>query len=158
MEIRKKRMLMGSYTVEASLLFPMVVILCVLIIYLTFFVYDECSLWQSAYIAALRGGTSRAGQEKEEETAGRTVRQLLKEQLLAAEHVEYEAHSDKRTVRVLIGMNLRPPVGKGMTADSWRLESKGEMERLRPVEYIRMCRRLKEAAGWIFDGKDTGYD
>lgn len=146
-----KKTLKGSYTVEASLIFPLVIVLCVLLIYLTFFLYDECSSWQSAYIAALRTETSCGAEAGKEEAAGRTARQLLSEQLLAASRVVQETHVDAKRIEVLVKADVYPPVGRLLVNQQWHLESRGEVKRLRPVEYIRLCRRLKKAAGWIFD-------
>jgi len=46
----------GAYmTIEASFIVPMTVMICVLIITFMFFMYNNCVVYQSCYIAALRG-------------------------------------------------------------------------------------------------------
>ena len=49
------RRISGYFTIEASLIVPYVFILLMLSILLSFFLYNHCILYQSCYLAALRG-------------------------------------------------------------------------------------------------------
>ena len=51
---KKKYHLSGSYTIEASFIFPMIMVVIVSIIYLLFFVHDRCVITAAADTAALR--------------------------------------------------------------------------------------------------------
>lgn len=51
---RVKR-LSGYLTVEASLLVPMMVVLLIIIMYWSFYIYNNCVVYQDCYISSLRG-------------------------------------------------------------------------------------------------------
>ena len=62
----------GYFTVEAALLLPIIIMIIVFMIFLSFYCYDRCILEQCAYAAALRGSSNRftSTQEAYEEAAG----------------------------------------------------------------------------------------
>ena len=53
--VRKEIKLNGFYTVEASFIIPLVVMIFILIIYFTFYLYNHCIVKQAIYLAELRG-------------------------------------------------------------------------------------------------------
>ena len=65
--IKKNKGLSAYMTVEASLLFPMIVFMLVIILYLILFKYNEVTVFQNAAIAALYGKDFSYTDEKKEE-------------------------------------------------------------------------------------------
>ena len=55
-------------TLEASFIVPLMTIIFVIIIYITFFEYNSCVIYQDSYIAALRGSQLREMSESEIES------------------------------------------------------------------------------------------
>ena len=51
----------GSYTVEAAFIFPLVMSVIVLIIYLSFFIHDRAVMDAASYQAAMRGSFVTSG-------------------------------------------------------------------------------------------------
>lgn len=47
----------GYFTVEATLIMPVVLYVCIFIIYMGFYLYDKCVMKQDAYRAALTGSS-----------------------------------------------------------------------------------------------------
>lgn len=45
----------GSFTIEAALVMPIIIIIIVMLLYLGFFLFNRCLITQEAYIGALRG-------------------------------------------------------------------------------------------------------
>ncbi len=45
----------GYLTVEASFLVPLMVVILIIVIYWSFYIYNNCVIYQDCYIAALRG-------------------------------------------------------------------------------------------------------
>jgi len=80
--MNKKMMIKAYMTVEASFLLPCVVIILIISIYWTFYMYNKCVVYQDCYISALRGSqiVSKNGGEIEELTR-ENIMDLLKNQL-----------------------------------------------------------------------------
>lgn len=56
MKISNNKAALAAYmTVEASLLLPCIIMILVLTIYWTFYMYNKCVIYQDCYISALRG-------------------------------------------------------------------------------------------------------
>lgn len=69
-------------TLEASFIVPLMVSVVALIIYVTFFEYNACVVYQDCYIAALRGSQLREMSESEVENQTKTyANNLLQNQI-----------------------------------------------------------------------------
>lgn len=139
----------GYLTVEASLIMPVVLYVCIFIIYTGFFMYDRCLMKQDAYRAALRGSSVyRNSNQKVYNTAYEAMSEFAGEQYIAAEW-EYEM-AVQSTVQVSVKGSIRMPfrgIAELVGAEEWKIQEMAESKCISPVIFIRMCRGLEREAG-----------
>lgn len=154
---QKKEACKGSATIEAAVIVPFIIVVFVMIIQVSFFLYDECSVWQCCYIAVLRADTITKEAGRKEELADYFLKELLKQELMAVSEteitgaeIEKKAGSDK--LSVFVKGDVLTKAVDGMGAETWHLEAKGTENMLRPVQFIR---RLRIAEKWKEAGDET---
>lgn len=133
------------FTVEASLILPMVMLFTVMMIFLAFYSYDRCVMEHSAYEAALRGTSSHFRTAEEAEAAARTAAaRLVDEKLFAIHDFSYRVSVDAGSVTVTYHCVVNIPfitwlseygLGTDLTLDISR-----SAKRLNPARTIRDCR------------------
>lgn len=134
----------GYMTVEATLMIPIVLYVCIFIIYSGFFVYDRCVMKQDAYRAAMKAGSvyRQDGQEVYN-TAWNALEELTVDKYIATQ-CHYEV-SVQGKVCVTVQGEVEVPF-KGLEkmtgVSSWKIEEKAESQCLNPVFFIRMCRQM----------------
>lgn len=156
---KKENTYRGSATIEASVIVPFIIVVFVMIIQVCFFLYDECSVWQCCYIAALRADTVTGEDGRKEELTAHFIRELLQQELMAVSKmeiteagIERRAGSDKLIVAVK--GNVLTGATEGMEEEKWHFEAKGTENMLRPVQFIR---RLRISEKWKeISDKKTG--
>lgn len=79
-EQKRERRVFGYFTVEASLIVPMVLVILLAVIRLSFFLYDRAVLEQDAWVYAYR--ESLCADESERSQVEREAGQRIREQLL----------------------------------------------------------------------------
>lgn len=137
---KKKYRLSGSYTVEASFIFPMIMSVIVAVIYLMFFVHDRCVINAVADTAALRGSQLEPADNGVYQMVEESMRELLNERLLATGGIEKEIRITSTEVEVLCKGDMPIPF------HNIRLPVKvtGYARRTDPVTFIRECRVIEE--------------
>lgn len=135
------------FTVEAVLVFPMVLYVCVFIIYSGFYIYDRCVMRQDAYRAALRG-SSLYRQDKQEvyNAAEDTLRMLMQEKYIAVE-CNFTVKVQQEVSITVAGSTAMPFHGlKLLTGtEDWYMEETAQSKCINPVFFIRMCRQIENA-------------
>lgn len=139
------------FTVEAALVFPMVLGIYVLLIYGMFFQYDRCLLEQEVTALAVRGVTN--WEESGEEVLDRLNRQAAsmdRERYLAFQH-------DGVNVKIAQGKVTAEGAGRLLLPFAWLKQWLGEEiwtvraecanRQLFPVRTIRMCRKVLKGEG-----------
>ncbi|MBQ9549897.1 MAG: pilus assembly protein [Lachnospiraceae bacterium] len=141
----------ASYTVEASLLFPFILAVTVLLIYFSFFIHDRAVMDAAANQAALRGSEitsphgdifSKVRDTGKRETEGR---------LLATKNLDMDIKVDSKEINVTykgefaIPAGVLPVPGMGMVNTSIRVI--GRSSRIDPAGFIRECRVVEAYAG-----------
>lgn len=145
----KKRYEMAYFTVEASLILPVVMLFTVMMIFLAFYSYDRCVMEHSAYEAALRGTSShfRTAQEAEE-AARKAAAGLVDEKLFAMRDFTYDVSVDADSVTVVYHCIVNMPfvtwLGEYVSGIDMTLDVSQSARRLRPVRTIRDCRVLNK--------------
>ncbi len=142
--MRKK----GSFTVEASLIFPFILAVIVLVIYAAFFIHDRAVMNAAAIESAIRGseitgpGTdivSKVRETCERETEGR---------LLSTKITGMDIDVDAKEIKVTITGDFIIPGGliavPGINDDGAEITVKAKSSRLDPAEFIRECRLVEE--------------
>ena len=133
----------GSYTVEAAFIFPLVMSVIVLIIYLSFFIHDRAVMDAASYQAAMRGSlvtSERSDFLKKAEKAGDD---LLKEALLVTRISEKNIEMKNNTLTVTYSGIMNIPGGVNFIPGiptELRLNVKSSATRLDPTGFVRSCR------------------
>ena len=139
----------GYFTVEASLIFPIVLLFTVMMIFLAFYSYDRCVLEQSAYEAALRGTGNhiKSAQEAYSEAYDAAGR-LVDEKLFAMHDFEYDVSVSADFVTVhyycVVNMPLIEWLCEYASGVDLTLDIVGEARRCRQTRTIRNCRVINK--------------
>ena len=150
----------ASYTLEASLLFPFILAVIVLIIYGSFFIHDRAVLDTAAYEAALRGSEvtdpdgdifAKVRDTGKRETEGR---------LLATKNVAMDVRVDSKAVSVVYTGDFTIPRGvilvPGMNMKGTEIRVEGKSAREDPAGFIRECRMVEERLSHPGENKGSG--
>ena len=144
----KKFRLEGSYTVEASLLFPFILSVIVFIMYMSFFFHDRCVMNQSAYQAALRASRMKTGDNSVMGTAERAANELMNRTVLATSDITHSIEISGSEVQVRYEGILKIPAGALFMSifgsDGIKVSGKGCAKRKDPVKFIRQCRVVEK--------------
>ena len=147
----KKNKLEGSYTVEASLLFPFILSVIILLMYFAFFLHDRCVMNVSAYEAALRGSRVKTEEGRVFSTAERAANELIERSMLATENVTHTISVTGSEVKVTYEGVLRIPSGVILMnisgKDGIRVTGSGSAKRKDPIKFIRECRVIENHTG-----------
>ena len=136
------------FTVEASLILPIVMLFTTMMIFLAFYSYDRCILGHSAYEAALRGAgchikTASEAQALAENAAG----SLVEEKLFAIKDFHYSVSADGDSVTVTYYCAVNMPfitwLGEYVSEIDMTFEISRSAKRYRPARTIRDWRILK---------------
>lgn len=142
MRIKKYR-LSGSYTIEASFLFPMIMAVIVVILYLMFFVHDRCVMNAAADAAALRASQPDVAKSGVYQTVEDGIQEMLSDSLLATGSVEREIKVTSTEIKVICRGELPIPLHNIRLP----IEVIGYAKRTDPVTFIRECRVIEEKTG-----------
>lgn len=137
------------FTVEASLILPIVLLFTVMMIFLAFYSYDRCVLEHSAYEAAMRGTSNHFCTAGEAEAAARMAAGRLVEGKLFAMHdfcYDISADADRVTVTYhgTVNMPLITWLGEYLTSIDMALEISKSASRCHQARTIRDCRILNK--------------
>lgn len=140
-----KRRENGYFTVEASLIFPMVLLFTVMMIFLAFYSYDRCVLEQSAYEAALRGtGNHIKNAQEAYEEAYEAAGRLADEKLFAIYDFKYDVSVSADFVAVnyycVVNMPFMGWLCEYVSGIDLTLDISSEARRCRQTKTIRSCR------------------
>lgn len=139
----------GYFTVEASLIFPMVLLFTVMMIFLAFYSYDRCVLEQSAYEAALRGtGNHIKNAQEAYEEAYEAAGRLVDEKLFAIHDFQYDVSVSADFVAVnyhcVVNMPLMGWFCEYVSGIDLTLDISSEARRCRQTRTIRSCRVINQ--------------
>ena len=132
-------------TIEASLLMPMIVGGIIFILYLGVYLYNSCTVKQTAYIAALRGSQVKNASLSQIETYVESqIEELLFHQILAKENMKKEVDVSMGKVTVKIGTDVKMPFADLISPQIhfWEINGEGYANRVNPVDIIRGVRKV----------------
>lgn len=133
------------FTVEASLILPMVLLFTVMMIFLAFYSYDRCILEQSAYEAALRGTSSHFDSANEAyEEAAIAAGRLIEDKLFALHDLKYSVSVTSDSVIVSYSCEVNMPfiswLGEYINDLDFSINISREAKRSKQTKTIRGCR------------------
>ncbi|MCR5746753.1 MAG: pilus assembly protein [Lachnospiraceae bacterium] len=139
-----RKELKGSYTIEAALIFPMIMTVIVFIIYMSLYLHDRAVMSSCAYQAALKASMIRTAVEDMRKEAEKAADYNLEGLLLATENVESEVEVSGKNVKVSYKGNLRIPHSilflNIAGTDRIVVEGNGTARQKDAIEFIRSCR------------------
>ena len=136
----------GAYfTVEAAMIFPMVLFTIVLVIYLQFFQYNRCLMEQDMGILLLRGAALQA--EDNEDRVRQLKEQasgLYSEKYIAWDNGEIVLKLEKGKISVKKSGQLRFPFSGEIFGriQVWMTTAAYENHIISPVSFVRSYRKL----------------
>lgn len=143
---RKNRCTEGYFTVEATLIMPVVLYVCIFIIYTGFYLYDKCLMKQDAYRAALAGSSIyRDDNQKVYNAAADAVVNFAEGKYIATDYIAVITVQSK--VKVTVSGQITMPfhgLAKLTGKEKWEISESAESKCINPVTFIRMCRTLEE--------------
>lgn len=143
---RKNRCTEGYFTVEATLIMPIVLYVCIFIIYTGFYLYDKCLMKQDAYRAALAGSRIyRDDNQKVYNAAADAIVNFAEGKYVATDYTAVITVQSK--VKVTVSGQITMPfygLAKLAGKEKWEISESAESKCINPVIFIRMCRTLEE--------------
>jgi len=135
------------FTVEASLILPMVMLFTVMMIFLSFYSYDRCILEHSAYEAAMRGTSNHFQSASEAEAAAYAAAgRLVEGKLLAMNQFRYDVSVNASKVTVtyygIVNMPMLTWLKQYISAIDLNLEISKSASRCHQARTIREFRVL----------------
>lgn len=147
---RKIRKVKGYFTVEASLLMPLVIFLIGFIFYLTFYLYNRCVIAQDTYVLAFRGSLcsnfccEKNPEEVRQFIIGKSAGQFGKKYMGIAA-LDSSVKADKRKISVEASGILAAAFTRQLGLENkWKFGGNGQAERICPTRCIRKFRLLKK--------------
>lgn len=139
-----KKTAKGYMTVEASFLVTWTIFLLVFLIYLSFYSYDKCVLFQDCYAVCFRGSV-----QKDEAQIVPYINANIKEQFgkkyFAAGQVKGTVSADGKTTSVVGKCQVRVPIRNIFTlydTKGWEIQTKAQASILNPTKMLRSYRKF----------------
>ena len=137
-----RRSAKGYMTVEAAFLITWTVFLFVLLIYLSFYSYDKCVLFQDAYTVCFRGSI-----QKEEDQVVPYITAHMQEQFgrkyFGVGKVQGTVDKNGNTTSVTGECQVKVPIRHFFTMHDragWTIKTKAKAQIINPTKVIRKCR------------------
>lgn len=137
-----RRTAKGYMTVEAAFLITWAVFLFVLLIYLSFYSYDKCVLFQDAYTVCFRGSI-----QKEEDQVVPYINAHMQQQFgrkyFGVGKVQGTVDKNGNTTSVTGECQVKVPIRQFFTMydrTGWKIKTKAKAQIINPTRVIRKCR------------------
>ncbi|MCM1262052.1 MAG: hypothetical protein NC313_04960 [Butyrivibrio sp.] len=126
-------------TLEASFIMPWVILICVFLIYISFYSYDKCVLFQDSYTVCMRGSI-----QKEEGAAVEYINSNMSGQFgrkyFCVDGIEASAEQHGKEVKVYAECSVRMPFKHFLTMfgnDGWHIRTEAKAWEINPTKLIR---------------------
>lgn len=144
----EKRKFNGYFTVEAAFIMPIVICVLALLCYMGFFMCNRCLLLQDTYIMGLRG--SREEGLNNEETAAYVLKQgnEILPKYYAVSQIDKNVEVGLREITVTLCCDMKVPFAflaweEEKMSSVWELREEKKIDRTKPVDFIRACRKVE---------------
>ena len=129
-------------TVEAAFLITWTVFLFVLLIYLSFYSYDKCVLFQDAYTVCFKGSV-----QKDEDQVVPYINAHMQQQFgkkyFGVRKVQGTVDRNGNTTSVTGECQVKVPIRQFFTMHDqagWKIKTKAKAQIINPTKVIRKCR------------------
>ncbi|MBD5493085.1 MAG: hypothetical protein HDR12_01550 [Lachnospiraceae bacterium] len=135
----------GYMTLEACFIMPWVIFMFVFLIYISFYSYDKCVLFQDVYTLCLRGSI-----QKEEGGAVSYINTHMNEQFgkkyFGTDKVVGSAEQHGQEINVYARCSVQVPFNHFMTmvkAGGWQIQAEGKAWEINPTKLLRRFRMVE---------------
>lgn len=142
-----KKTVKGYMTLEATYIITWTLFLFVLLLYLSFYSYDKCVLFQDAYTVCFRGSI-----QKREDQVVPYINAHMKEQFgtkyFGTGQVRGRVDREGNTTSVEGECQVKVPVRQLFTMydkDGWKITTRAKAQIINPTKVIRRCRWVGNA-------------
>lgn len=150
--MKRKLVLKGSYTIEASFLLPMILTVIVVITYLSMFLHDRQVLNSAAYTASLRGSQMINGENIFSEVE-KCSKALINNKLLITDGIVTDIEVNSNEVSVKYNGRIELPGTAFICryliggADNIAVTAQSSAKCQNAVDFIRKCRIIENHVG-----------
>ena len=140
-----KKEIKGSYSVEASLLFPVIVLVIWFLVIMALYLYNMCAMYRISEAVCVQGvNKKREAVTQIEEQAGQLLEEMTEEELLMMKEVAYQVRIDERKIQVDLTGKMETPIFTLISdsLDLWEMKARAVRSRQDPVEVIRNIRKI----------------
>lgn len=130
-------------TVEISMLFPIIVIILMCIIYITFYSYNRTIAFQNAAITALYGKTGIFSQEEKAGAMCDVLETLNRGQYIAIDKLNQKVSIEKMHYIVKQDGSINIPLVNSEIMSAWGFSESIKISNQEAVFYIRQIRKVK---------------
>lgn len=137
-----RKMVKGYMTIEASFIVTWTIFLFMLLIYLSFYSYDKCVLFQDAYAVCFRGSI-----QKREDQVVPYISSHMQEQFgrkyFGVGRVQGSVDRNGNTTSVMGECQVRVPIRQIFTMydkEGWKISTRAKAQIINPTKVIRRCR------------------
>jgi hypothetical protein len=140
--MRIKKMAGGYMSVEASFIVTWTVFIFVFLIYLSFYSYDKCVLFQDAYAVCFRGSI----QKKEDEVVSYInahIQEQFGKKYFGVGEVTGSVDKSGHTTSVTGECQVKVPIRQAFTMydkEGWTIRTQAKAQIVNPTNVIRKCR------------------
>lgn len=134
---------------------PWVIFLFVFLIYMSFYLYDKCVLFQDAYAVCFRGSI-----QKEENGALNYIDSHMETQFgrkyFGVGSLETRAAQSGKEVRVYGACSIKIPFHHFLTMaakSGWQIQTEARAQIINPTRVIRKCRMAENILNKIKEGE-----
>lgn len=151
---RKRKEWQAYMTLEASLLMGWVIFLMVFFIYLTFYAYDRCVMFQDAYAFAFRVSIKPLDTERKTQYGNQKMQEQFGKKYFGVSGVNTTLWVDHDTVTVKARCQVEHPFSDGMPTlpeSGWENSCEVHATIQNPTEMLRNFSRLRKLAGNVIE-------
>lgn len=128
-------------TLEASFLVTWVVFLMIFLIYLSFYLYDRCVLFQDAYAICFRGSIQK--EVKPSDYIHAHIAEQFGKKYFGVGEVNTDVEQSAGEVKVYAGCDVKVPFHTFLTLagrSEWVMKTEVKAQIINPTKIIRKCR------------------
>lgn len=132
----------GYMTLEACFIMPWIIFIFVLLIYISFYAYDKCVLFQDAYTLCMRGSTQKEEGKAVEYINARMGGQFGKK-YFGTDGVSGSVEQRGRIIKVYAECSVRQPFNHFLTmykAEGRQIKTQAAAWKINPTKLIRKFR------------------
>lgn len=137
----KNKCINGYMTIEAGIYVPIVFIVIITILYYSFYLYNHCVVYQSCYIAGLRGSNCNELTNSEiEDYVNQEVAKLLDEQIFQYQ-IKYKSNVSISSIQISAESAIKYILKRIgiVNEESLKSDRSVKVMRTNPVMFIRIC-------------------